>query len=241
MAEETSEQAQASPERVPQWAMTIDLDRCTAAKLAWWRARRRITFRRPVPNRRLWAARRAGSGSTATTKATFPTSRFGTGRCSASSATTLPANRSAPSMQLTRTPRASTCRSTTVASARGTAPTIALTRCGSSIGSRRSGTTLSTCSSTGRFRAPAGVVEKCTFCAHRIKRAKLDADAEGRELADGDAQPACVQSCPAEAMVFGDMSDPESRVARMIASGRSEQLLPELGTKPRVFYLKKAD
>lgn len=88
---------------------------------------------------------------------------------------------------------------------------------------------------------PAGVAEKCTFCAHKIKRAKLDADAEDRELADGDVQPACVQSCPAEAMAFGDMSDPKSRVSKMIASGRSEQLLPELGTKPRVHYLKKAD
>lgn len=88
---------------------------------------------------------------------------------------------------------------------------------------------------------PSGVVEKCTFCAHKIKRAKLDADAEERDLADGDVQPACVQSCPAEAMAFGDKSDPESRVSKMIASGRSEQLLADLGTKPRVHYLKKAD
>ena len=88
---------------------------------------------------------------------------------------------------------------------------------------------------------PAGVVEKCTFCAHRIKRTKLDADAEGRELADGGVQPACVQSCPAEAMVFGDMADPDSQVSSKISSGRAEQLLSELGTKPRVFYLQKAD
>ncbi len=88
---------------------------------------------------------------------------------------------------------------------------------------------------------PAGVVEKCTFCAHRIKRAKLDADAEDRDLADGDVQPACVQSCPAEAMVFGDMSDSHSKVSKKIESGRSEQLLSELGTKPRVYYLRKAD
>ncbi len=88
---------------------------------------------------------------------------------------------------------------------------------------------------------PAGVVEKCTFCAQRIKRAKLDAAAEGRDLEDGDVQPACVQSCPAEAMVFGDVSDPESRVARQAASRRAETLLPELGTKPRVFYLERAE
>jgi molybdopterin-containing oxidoreductase family iron-sulfur binding subunit len=88
---------------------------------------------------------------------------------------------------------------------------------------------------------PSGVIEKCTFCAHKIKRAKLDADGDGRELADGDVQPACVQSCPAEAMVFGDMSDPDSKVAKQLASGRSGQLLESLGTKPRVFYLEKAD
>lgn len=88
---------------------------------------------------------------------------------------------------------------------------------------------------------PSGVVEKCTFCAHKIKRAKLDADADGRELVDGDVQPACVQSCPAEAMVFGDMTDPDSKVARQLGSGRSGQLLESLGTKPRVFYLEKAD
>lgn len=88
---------------------------------------------------------------------------------------------------------------------------------------------------------PAGVVEKCTFCAHKIKRAKLDASAEGRPLRDGDAEPACVRSCPAEAMVFGDMSDPESRVSKAAGSGRSGQLLAEMGTKPRVFYLEKAD
>ncbi len=88
---------------------------------------------------------------------------------------------------------------------------------------------------------PRGVVEKCTFCVQKIKRAKLDARQQGEELADGDVQPACVQSCPAEAMVFGDMSDPDSEVSRKIGSGRSEQLLSELGTKPRVFYLAKAD
>ena len=57
-------------------------------------------------------------------------------------------------------------------------------------------------------------MEKCTFCIQRIKRGKDDAAQEGRPLADGDVQPACVQSCPAEAMVFGDLNDPESKVSR---------------------------
>lgn len=85
-----------------------------------------------------------------------------------------------------------------------------------------------------------GVMEKCTFCIQRIKRAETDAKEENRALDDGEVQPACVQSCPAEAMVFGDLKDPESRVSRLAASGRSTRLLEELGTEPKVFYLKKA-
>jgi Fe-S-cluster-containing dehydrogenase component len=85
----------------------------------------------------------------------------------------------------------------------------------------------------------AGVMEKCTFCIQRIKRAKQDAVVAGTPL-DGDVQPACVQSCPAEAMVFGDMNDPESKVSRLAKNGRAGQLLGDLGTKPKVFYLEKA-
>ncbi len=86
---------------------------------------------------------------------------------------------------------------------------------------------------------PGGVMEKCTFCVQRIQRGKLDAKEENRALADGDIQPACVQGCQAEAMAFGDISDPESTVSKWAGSGRSTQLLDELGTKPRVFYLEK--
>jgi Fe-S-cluster-containing dehydrogenase component len=83
-------------------------------------------------------------------------------------------------------------------------------------------------------------MEKCTFCVQRIKRGKQDAAVENRPLADGEIQPACVQSCPAEAMVFGDLNDPESRVSKLAGSGRSTLLLEELGTKPKVFYLERA-
>jgi Fe-S-cluster-containing dehydrogenase component len=84
-----------------------------------------------------------------------------------------------------------------------------------------------------------GVMEKCTFCIQRVKRTKADAKEEGRPIADGEIQPACAQSCPAEAMVFGDLNDPESRVSRLAAGGRSTRLLEELGTRPKVFYLQK--
>ena len=86
---------------------------------------------------------------------------------------------------------------------------------------------------------PGGVMEKCTFCVQRIERVKRDAKEENRPVTDGEVQPACVQSCPAEAMVFGDLNDPESKVSRLAASGRTTRLLEELGTKPKVFYLQR--
>jgi len=82
-----------------------------------------------------------------------------------------------------------------------------------------------------------GVMEKCTFCVQRIKAREIQAAAEKRELRDGEIQPACVQSCPTRAMVFGDLSDPESEVSRLARSSRATKLLGELGTRPKVNYL----
>jgi molybdopterin-containing oxidoreductase family iron-sulfur binding subunit len=86
----------------------------------------------------------------------------------------------------------------------------------------------------------SGVMEKCTFCIQRIRRAENDARAAGRPVADGEVQPACAQSCAAEAMVFGDLADPDSKVSRLAANGRATRLLEELGTKPKVIYLERA-
>lgn len=86
---------------------------------------------------------------------------------------------------------------------------------------------------------PGGVMEKCTFCVQKIKRARQDAAQEGRPVADGDVQPACAQSCPAEAIVFGDLHDAESKVSKLAGSARAERLLEELGAEPKVFYLSK--
>ncbi|HEY3458352.1 MAG TPA: 4Fe-4S dicluster domain-containing protein [Bryobacteraceae bacterium] len=77
----------------------------------------------------------------------------------------------------------------------------------------------------------SGVMEKCTFCIQRIKRAE--------EEGANNLQPACVQSCPAEAMVFGDLNDPESKVSQLAENSRATQFLEELGTKPKVFYLER--
>ncbi len=86
---------------------------------------------------------------------------------------------------------------------------------------------------------PGGVMEKCTFCLQRIKRAEGVAADERRRVRDGEIQPACAQVCPANAIIFGDRSDPESRVSILSRDNRAFRLLEELGTKPRVTYLKK--
>jgi len=84
-----------------------------------------------------------------------------------------------------------------------------------------------------------GVMEKCTFCLQRIKAGEIQAEAEKREVKDGEIQPACVQSCPTRAMVFGDLNDPQSEVSRMARSNRATKLLSELGTLPKVTYLQR--
>jgi molybdopterin-containing oxidoreductase family iron-sulfur binding subunit len=84
-----------------------------------------------------------------------------------------------------------------------------------------------------------GVVEKCTFCVQRINAGKDLAEAEGRPLRDGDIRPACVQSCPTSALVFGDLNDPESEVSRLSRSSRGTKLLEEVGTRPKVTYLQR--
>ncbi|MBI4504526.1 MAG: 4Fe-4S dicluster domain-containing protein [Chloroflexi bacterium] len=86
-----------------------------------------------------------------------------------------------------------------------------------------------------------GVMEKCTFCVQRIRRTERQAKREGRALKDGDVQPACVQACPTDALVFGDISDTGSRVSRLAQDKRHFRVLESLGTDPVVFYLKKVD
>ncbi len=83
-----------------------------------------------------------------------------------------------------------------------------------------------------------GIMEKCTFCIQRIISAEDRAKSEGRDVTDGEVVPACAQACPADAITFGRLDDPESRVSKLAKSGRGVQLLEELGTHPKVTYLK---
>ncbi len=84
-----------------------------------------------------------------------------------------------------------------------------------------------------------GVVEKCSFCVQRIQEKKAEAKVAGRKIEDGEIQPACVQSCPADALVFGDLKDPNSKITKYFENERNYHLLEELHTLPSVGYLTK--
>lgn len=84
---------------------------------------------------------------------------------------------------------------------------------------------------------PVGVIEKCTFCHHRLQSGRERARVEGHPLREHDYVPACAEVCPTGAIVFGDLDNPEHRVAQLVKDPRAFRLMEELGTKPKVYYL----
>lgn len=84
-----------------------------------------------------------------------------------------------------------------------------------------------------------GVMEKCTFCVQRIRDAQNTARLQNRGATDGEITPACAQTCPGDAIVFGNIKDPNSRVARVAASGRGYRVFEGLNTQSGVMYLRK--
>ena len=93
-----------------------------------------------------------------------------------------------------------------------------------------------------------GIMEKCTFCVQRIRRSTREAKKDGREVQDGDRElyPACVNACPTDALVWGDLKDAGSKVTALHRKeeddgGRGYKMLDEVGTGPNVLYMKKVD
>ncbi len=84
-----------------------------------------------------------------------------------------------------------------------------------------------------------GVMEKCNYCVQRVNRGRMEAEKENRPLRDGEIQTACQQVCPTEALVFGDVNDKTSKVAKLKAEQLNYGLLEELNTRPRTTYLAK--
>jgi MoCo/4Fe-4S cofactor protein with predicted Tat translocation signal len=82
-----------------------------------------------------------------------------------------------------------------------------------------------------------GVMEKCTYCVQRISHGRITAEKENRKVRDGEVITACQQACPAGAIVFGDLNDPNSRVAKLKAQQRNYNLLEDLNTRPRTSYM----
>ena len=86
-----------------------------------------------------------------------------------------------------------------------------------------------------------GVVEKCSFCHHRLQKAKETARTEDRELREEDYQPACVESCPTGALAFGNLASKNSKVFRLTRASNAFRLLEDLGTEPKVIYLSEGE
>jgi molybdopterin-containing oxidoreductase family iron-sulfur binding subunit len=84
-----------------------------------------------------------------------------------------------------------------------------------------------------------GVMEKCTYCVQRIERKRIATRVEGRAIADGELETACQQGCPTQAITFGSLNDPASKVSQAHADARRYDLLHELGTRPRTAYLAR--
>jgi molybdopterin-containing oxidoreductase family iron-sulfur binding subunit len=84
-----------------------------------------------------------------------------------------------------------------------------------------------------------GVMEKCTYCVQRINEGRINASKENRDIMDGEVMPACAMACPTQAITFGNINDPNSKVAQDKSQPHDYGLLAQLNTKPRTSYLAR--
>lgn len=84
---------------------------------------------------------------------------------------------------------------------------------------------------------PRGVMEKCSFCVQRINDVKIRAKGDGRAILDNEVTTACMAGCPSDAIVFGDLKNPNSRIAKLVGDKRAYRVLEEVGAKPAITYL----
>jgi len=84
-------------------------------------------------------------------------------------------------------------------------------------------------------------MEKCSYCIQRVSRAKIQAEKEDRRVKDGEVVAACQQACPTQAIMFGDMNDRESKIAKWKGDARNYGILTDLNTKPRTTYLARLE
>jgi molybdopterin-containing oxidoreductase family iron-sulfur binding subunit len=96
-----------------------------------------------------------------------------------------------------------------------------------------------TCANPDVSRRQVGVVEKCSFCAHRLVKVRENIGREERPIRDGEYVPACMEICPADAIAFGDLDSEESAVYKLTQSYRASRVSEDLGTEPKVYYLSK--
>jgi molybdopterin-containing oxidoreductase family iron-sulfur binding subunit len=82
-----------------------------------------------------------------------------------------------------------------------------------------------------------GVMEKCSYCSQRIEAVKIEADKENRDIRDGEIRTACQQACPTDAILFGNINDKTSRVAKIKTNERTYGVLADINTRPRTTYV----
>ena len=86
-----------------------------------------------------------------------------------------------------------------------------------------------------------GVMEKCTYCVQRINLGRIEAEKENRQIVDGEVKTACQEVCPTQAIIFGNINDPNAEVTRLKQQPLNYGLLAEIGTQPRTTYLARLE